>query len=1325
MSKLYTFSLAVAAAIGADRVLAQFGIEDTGDEELMARVQAVLSLQHEAGEIIESLTALYDGAATKALQRQLNELVRRDTDGPSLEARGAALALLATQARAMYPPLSAAVQALRSARSSLANATVLPPAFLDDLERTLDMESLKLGQAETEGDLRSCEEQLYHLVEVNQNAVEAAEAATAKIEVATAELDALEEVAPGGVYAHFVDRYRTLIRNSNEVATQRDLAVLSTTLDEFSQELSSATDRCRRTIQTLAETRTRIEEFDREMPASLGQTLLAKMATIEGDSAGGTDFDDLDDTEIDCEYLIEEAEELRAALDPLEAAISEMVDAVERTDASNLIAEAVKQGYAMRQQAILAQIEQLTSSLEISACQETCLALCAEIDALLTQVGRLEAVDPQLAAREAERRVRIGAELTSLQQAIETQTASADALRARLREVSDFKDSLRLREQLEVVGARVGQYQDRSNQLERYIETSEVHCVRAERGAAQVAELREMLNELQEPEDFAQWARLNRDLIPENIARPSPEEYEAGQRPDQLHVSDMDDVQLERHIAELNANPQVVTRVGEEIAALRNRVDDHARRPAVDAKLYFDESEVMMISAEQRDVLQGLLDRALSCLPEQPVEAEALMRFTTQQFDVFAQGREFELPRITASPGQVLKAVQLDAERTRLMIDNLRAQGAQVPRKYERRMSRIEEKISRVDASNQEKLIEIAGKIAALNEGLEGVVVPELDDDDLQAVESASVARDQTAVRLKSIYKFDPDRPLDPQEMAGLHRSEYLQVGSGSDAEYFKIKLTEKAFVNGIPVEALAALRQQMEMVDLMVSTSTQGTAELVSQAVQDLQATESAVLDGGETYKTIKKQLKKADKVLRKSPLKGWQVDGLAETREALRKLETSWASSSDPAATLAEVNVVVGQLEALASDAERLKASHESVARELSDARVRLANERNEGVSGSIAALLVGQRDIVYSSEVQAREQDPDPGREAEIETAIQRIEDAITVLDGLTDKTDKAVGLQKSAENMLDAAERALDSQSSSGVQSAQVSIEAALEELEEFKTNLEAQSSDDVYKLVTSLADSLSRQAEAAQAHEMAIADAERFMAECEEEFVTVNRLLEMFEEHRLRGQLKTIYDGLHSQFESAIMSYKSKQDHAAAAATFLRMRTELRTLAEDLRRLPSEATASDPINLRELQSKLRQAAATAKTGAMDVLNHLNSGKYDPDQIDDHLARQAAIATNANAEIVKSRMKPLSEDGFWAQLQFSDAVVEDVERAGTPDDRKQVREAVLAELRRMSDRVSEHPSAKLYRGNAFDRGARWDTLRRALLDTENQVLQKLKP
>lgn len=126
MKNLHTFSLAVAAVIGADRVLAQFGIEDTGDEEQMAQVQAALSLQHEANEVIESLQALYDEAEKKA----------------TLQVGRAALAQQAAQVQAMYGPASTAVLALKV--EAIDDAVEVAEATRTKLEEAMaDLDALK------------------------------------------------------------------------------------------------------------------------------------------------------------------------------------------------------------------------------------------------------------------------------------------------------------------------------------------------------------------------------------------------------------------------------------------------------------------------------------------------------------------------------------------------------------------------------------------------------------------------------------------------------------------------------------------------------------------------------------------------------------------------------------------------------------------------------------------------------------------------------------------------------------------------------------------------------------------------------------------------------------------------------------------------------------------------------------------------------------------------------------------------------------------------------------------------------------------------------
>jgi hypothetical protein len=759
------------------------------------------------------------------------------------------------------------------------------------------------------------------------------------------------------------------------------------------------------------------------------------------------------------------------------------------------------------------------------------------------------------------------------------------------------------------------------------------------------------------------------------------------------------------------------------IVSLKALVKTSSEKIVVDKKLYPDEADLTEISAAQYDTLLTMLTLAEDlCGKDKHAEARALNGDAMDLFGEFKQSRTFVLPDLPDEALDTGKRVASALKAVAVSIDRLWGLGGEDGPLRTRHKTLSDQ----ADAAGRETPPDYRAVLAGID-ALErdvGLALREAAQPkpaDIAAKKAAGETSSKINESLLSMYRTEP---VTEGEVGGIHPNDLLVVtASDGSKEYHRIRLRDEETVQRredkkIPREAIDALRQQTQMLELLAQSEGAGCAEAVEEAARKAEEMRAAITGGAADYKRVTDALKAFDKAMGDKKLKEWRMNGIQDLTARKDKFESSYAASMLPADAASEAESLRDEAKAKVTATAAVKTKYERVKGVLDG----IENKLSAKPKGSDATLGKVLADLIKKGPAAVSTGPLSVQEMAEVQRLQRHIEASIEEIKHLG---QHGTGMQGELRKQLTSIRKTLDTKSEQGVNSAEQSAATLNRSVDTKLAEVSINPSTDALDYLRQIHALTNSVAKASREK----VDAQEKAAELKESakaaVAAAKTALDGATNLSSKVEYTAIYDSLKSQYESANKAWnKGKGDAEAAISGFEPVISNATELESDLKSLTKVKISSKSVDITgfqtALQNNIGKVASSAEAAATLI-------KTQADQSEEQTANTDLQTAITKVQATLRLVGTLSGvPTFPTTLQAEvDAAVAETDATKKKADLAKIREKTLTEIRRIRGRLRDDPALAAYRDNPFDHGASWPQFEAAILSCETEVIKSLNP
>lgn len=759
------------------------------------------------------------------------------------------------------------------------------------------------------------------------------------------------------------------------------------------------------------------------------------------------------------------------------------------------------------------------------------------------------------------------------------------------------------------------------------------------------------------------------------------------------------------------------------IVSLKSLIKTSSEKIVVDKKLYPDEADLTEISSDQYDTLLTMLTLAEDlCGKGKHAEARALNDDAMALFGDFKNARTFVLPELPEEAADAGKRVQSALKAVAVQIDRLWGLGgADGPLR-----TRHATLSDQAEAAGRETPPDYRAVLAALD-ALErdvGLALREAAQprpEDTAAKEKAAVTCSKISESLLSMYRTEP---IAEGEAGGIHPNDLLVVtASDGSKQYHRIRLrddntTQRREDKKIPREAIDALRQQTQMLELLAQSEGAGCAEAVEEAARKAEEMRAAIAGGAADYKRVSDALSAFDKAMGDKKLKEWRMDGIEDLAARKEKFESSYAASMLPADAAAEAESLRDEAKAKVTATAAVKTKYERVKGVLDG----IENKLSAKPKGSDATLGKVLADLIKKGPAAVSTGPLSVQEMAEVQRLQRHIEASIEEIKHLG---QHGTGVQGELRKQLTSIRKKLDTKSERNVNAAEQQATALNQSVDTKLAEVSVSPSTDALNYLRQIHALTNAMAKASREK----VDAQEKAAELKENakaaVAAAKSALDAADNLASKVEYKAIYDSLKSQYDSTNKAWnKGKGDAEAAISGFEPVISNATELESDLKSLTKVKISSKSVDMTgfqtALQNNIGKIASSAEAAAVLIKTQADQSE---EQASDTTLQAAITKVQATLRLVGTLGGVPS---FSSTLQAEiDGAVAETDATKKKADLAKIREKALAEIRHIRGRLQDDPALAAYRDNPFDHGASWPPFEATLLRCETEVIKSLNP
>lgn len=905
-----------------------------------------------------------------------------------------------------------------------------------------------------------------------------------------------------------------------------------------------------------------------------------------------------------------------------------------------------------------------------------------------TQLRKLGEDGNEVAQRDQERRKRLRKDIKGLNAAMDKIDEKIEGLQEDLSEAEGFQERRGLMADILAESERRAELDYRARQMEAY------------RAAA--PKRLELIENAQEALGFfpadsddidgavTDWAqnRTGPDIVP----------LEDDNQADQKKI-------IEANIIQLSA------------AVARSR-----EKIVVDAKLYPDEPDLTEISDEQAAMLRQMLNVAEGlCARDRYPEARALHDDALALWRQFVASRSFVLPDLPIEQADEAEQVQARLKEIAVNLDRLWGMGADADALRDRHDALAEQanqiaeaKLLRNEPPDyRDCMVGLDALARDVALGLKAAAQPSTAD--LAAQELAHQTANAISESLTKLYRTER---VPEGKLGSIPPDNLLELDVEGGKAFFEIQTRDDGTIKRrkdktIPREAIAALNQQMQMLQMMAESGAAGCAAAVTEASQKAADMQKAITEGGENYARVVSALKDFDKIMGDKKFKEWHMSGLQDLEARKTKFEDSYAGSMLPADAAAEAQGLKDEAQAKLDGVATLKEEHEAVTKKLDQIENKLA-AKSKGDDPTLGKLLA---DLIKNGlpKIQTSTLDSidDMARAIALESDIKN------ALAEIMEMGQHGTGIQGDLRKELERLRTKLGTKSEQGVATAKAGADALDALVDNTLAEMTVRPAVDPMKYLEQIAKLTTGVAKASREKLDAREKATELKAEAKAALEEVSTTLSASDSLSSKPEYKAVYESIKSRYESGSKAWnKGKGDPDLAISTFEAVVSNAEELLADLKSLTKIKKMDETVDLDGFEKALIANVRKVASAANKVAELINTQVETSEEQKADQALQTAID---KVEKVLDLVGNLED-----APKFSSKVKKELEGALALTD-ETARKAALAkahaqaqsEIRLIRTHLAEDPSMKVYRDNPFDHGGSWPQLQAALLNFENQL------
>ncbi|MCF6306241.1 MAG: hypothetical protein L3J33_12830 [Rhodobacteraceae bacterium] len=778
---------------------------------------------------------------------------------------------------------------------------------------------------------------------------------------------------------------------------------------------------------------------------------------------------------------------------------------------------------------------------------------------------------------------------------------------------------------------------------------------------------------------------------------------------------------------------------------LLNQFTLASKRVTVDVKLFLGEPDLTDISAAQLETLVKILDsgkeladeaaariadaRETTKIPEQArkvKDANALFGKAKFIFDearklysVFNASNKFPLPDAAEVPdsdknriGKALKTGAVELDRFWGIggdgDDSIRAMLTAAGDQYEQVINGNPD----FDFTSTETLIEAFEK--ALDMARKAFVPAPKDQ---QAKENAAKARDAVVDGLLNLYKT---KPLKEGEIGDVPLDHLLVVERNGVKEYHQI-LTKKDDPNvnrrddkHIPREAINLLLEQATMLELLAKSNAPDCGDAIAAAVEKCTKMLEGIVNGGDDFDYIAKQIKKHDSDLAKSSLIKWMPDTYQATKVNFESFKEDYKTKFLPAIGREKVDSFGRKIEQLLEKSEKVRLAYVEADKIMVQVEKDFAN-----ASGASDQNLTSKLAEIIAAGPQALMNDyaPAPNEIANVAELMAHMKNH---LQDIVDIDAKA-GMDGPFKGRIKTARQSMETRSATGIEKGKTEAIAIRDEMAAELAKLDPskglQYLQDLSAFLKGQSEAAIANKQATEAMQTAKAEVKAFLAKASECLKGKNKAT--FKSYK---EYKTIYDSLKKQYDTAGKSYKSEKDVQAAVSEYKDLLPNARQLATDLdKSTPTWEPGQIIVNFGAFQTTLNNKIGSVRKAALEASEKaIAAAADDEDEVITLTAKAAKTLALAGADEIEAivQLRGKLQDEANAAINTPDETLRRKLLAA-------VREKALAEVRRIHNETENHPALKVYRDNPFVKDISWPAFAVSLHGLDVKILTTLQP
>ena len=751
-----------------------------------------------------------------------------------------------------------------------------------------------------------------------------------------------------------------------------------------------------------------------------------------------------------------------------------------------------------------------------------------------------------------------------------------------------------------------------------------------------------------------------------------------------------------------------------------------AARVLVDAKMYPNEADVTEISASQHATLQKMLDTARVLYGKDKFDEAQEMYISARQLHMtFIGSRNFTLPAIPADAQPMSQQVEGELKSAAVQIDRVYGRGTDVT-DFERRLDQLRRDADAAGSTEPQDFRAVLTDIGTLKRDLElALRTPPvtLPADDTAKQKAGEVA-DKINRDLLSLYRTEPIRESD---IAGVHPNDLLVViGDGGTKEYHRIKLRDDETVQRredkrVPREAIDALRQKMQMLEVMKDIEGAGVGDAVDGAATDAENWRDAVMKGAPFYERVTKALVAFDKALADKKLKEWRMNGIADLQSQKDSFEKSYAANMLPKDAAERAEELLAAAKAKVDGTEDLKTRYNTASDKLDVIENRLA-AKPKGDDPTLGRVLA---DLIKNG-VQSFSTGPlNPAQMAE---ALRLQEQIAADLQKIKDLGQHGTGVQGALRKELGKHRTTLDTKSEQAITDIEQRIPTLEQSVHDKLAAVSVRPVDDPMKYLRQIAEFTGGVKQACVDQDAAKTEAETKKAAAKEAVAEVKITLNGVENLASKNEFKSIVESLQSQYDNASKAWnKGKGDAGTAISAFTPIISNAAELKTDLENLNTVHVGGESVDINGWGKAITDNLGKVARGAEAAGTLIETLYKQDDPPEDEAEKQALETAIGKVQATMGLVGNLN-----GQVAFSTGLQAIVDRAVAETDPAEkrkllgsTRETVLTELRRINGHLDGDPAIGAYRDNPFDHGEHWPQLKATLLSCETEVLKSLNP